>query len=124
METRKNLFISYLSLFTSLGTILCCALPSLLVVLGMGATFAGIIGSFPQLVWLSEYKIYVFSVSGTLILASGLMMYSSRNDPCPIDVDQARACASARRWSVVILSVSAGVWCIGFGFAFLAPWFI
>lgn len=120
---NKNLFFSYLSLFTSLGTILCCALPSLLVVLGLGATLAGVVGSFPQLVWISEYKLYVFTLSGVLIFLSGLMMYSSRNDPCPMDAAQARACASARRWSLVILSVSAGFWILGFIFAFLAPLF-
>jgi mercuric ion transport protein len=32
--------LSYLSLFTSLGTLLCCALPSLLVLFGLGATVA------------------------------------------------------------------------------------
>jgi hypothetical protein len=32
--------LGYLSLFTSLGTLLCCALPSLLVLLGLGATVA------------------------------------------------------------------------------------
>ena len=31
----------YLSLFTSFRTLLCCTLPSLLVLLGMGATVAG-----------------------------------------------------------------------------------
>lgn len=119
---NKNLFISYLSLFTSVGTILCCALPSLLVVLGMGATFAGLIGTFPQLVWISEYKIYVFSVSGVLILASIYLMYSSRNDPCPIDANQARACQAARRGSLIILSFSGVLWLVGFAFAFVLPY--
>jgi uncharacterized protein (DUF924 family) len=36
--TRSGL-LSYLSLFTSFGTLLCCALPSLLVLLGLGAVF-------------------------------------------------------------------------------------
>ena len=30
--------LSYISLFTSFGTLLCCALPSLLVLLGLGAS--------------------------------------------------------------------------------------
>ena len=30
--------LSYLSLFTSLSTLLCCALPSLFVLFGLGAT--------------------------------------------------------------------------------------
>lgn len=121
---KKNTFVSYLSLFTSVGTIFCCALPSLLVVLGMGTALAGLIGRFPQLVWISEYKNYVFLISGCLILASGLLMYSGRNAPCPIDPDQARACASSRRWSLIVLAASAILWSVGFIFAFIAPWFV
>ncbi len=37
---RENPWLSYLSLFTSLGTLFCCALPSLLVLFGLGATVA------------------------------------------------------------------------------------
>ncbi len=34
--------LGYLSLFSSLGTLLCCALPALFVLLGLGATVASI----------------------------------------------------------------------------------
>ena len=37
---RAGGVLSYLSLFTSFGTLLCCALPSLLVLVGLGATVA------------------------------------------------------------------------------------
>ena len=33
---RQNFWLQYLSLFSSLGTLLCCALPSLLVLFGLG----------------------------------------------------------------------------------------
>jgi len=36
----RNTLTTYLSLFTSFATLLCCALPSLLVLLGFGATVA------------------------------------------------------------------------------------
>ena len=42
--------VSYLSLFTSFGTLLCCALPSLLVLFGLGATVASFLSSLPWLV--------------------------------------------------------------------------
>jgi len=42
--------LSYLSLFTSLGTLLCCALPSLLVLFGLGATVASVLSEVPWLV--------------------------------------------------------------------------
>ena len=41
MIKNKSLIAPYLSLFTSFGTVFCCALPSLLVSIGMGAAFAG-----------------------------------------------------------------------------------
>lgn len=122
MKTNKSLLLSYMSLFTSFGTILCCALPSLLVILGLGATFAGLIGLFPQIVWLSENKALVFFISGLLISLNSLLTYSNRNTPCPIDPDEARACTVSRKWSIRILIFSGFIWAIGFLFAFLAPY--
>jgi len=37
---RRSAVLSYFSLFTSLSTLLCCALPSLLVLFGLGASVA------------------------------------------------------------------------------------
>jgi hypothetical protein len=48
--------LSFLSLFTSFGTLLCCALPSLLVLLGLGATVASLLSAAPWLVSLSHHK--------------------------------------------------------------------
>ena len=119
MMKNKSLLTSYLSLFSSFGTIICCALPSLLVSIGMGATFAGLIGIFPQIVWLSENKILVFSLSALLIIASSLLIYLNRNAPCPIDPDLARACKTGRKWSLRINIFSAVIWLVGFSFAFI-----
>ncbi|MCY4321647.1 MAG: hypothetical protein OXC37_04520 [Bdellovibrionaceae bacterium] len=120
---NKVLFASYLSLFTSFGTLFCCALPSLLVAIGMGATFAGLIGIVPQLVWLSENKILIFSLSGILILISSILIYLNRSASCPIDPEQAKACASSRKWSIRIVILSSVFWFFGFVFAFLVPLF-
>lgn len=120
MIKDKNLMTSYLSLFTSFGTILCCALPALLVSLGMGAVFVGLLGVFPQIVWLSEHKIFVFSGSGLMMMLSGVLIYLNRNAPCPIDADQARACKTSRKWSIRILTLSFLIWLVGFFFAFCA----
>ena len=38
-----------LSLFTSTGTLICCALPALLVSIGAGAVMAGLIEAVPQI---------------------------------------------------------------------------
>ena len=39
------------------------------------AVFAGLIGVFPQIVWLSENKLLVFASSGGMIFLSGLLIY-------------------------------------------------
>ena len=121
---KKNIILSYFSLFTSLGTILCCALPSLLVALGLGASFAGLIGAFPQIVWLSENKPLVFGLSGILILTSSILHYKNRNAPCPIDFHQAQACQMSRKLTTIILGISLFMWLIGFLFAYIIPLFL
>jgi mercuric ion transport protein len=112
---------AWLSLFTSTGTLLCCALPSLLVALGMGATMAGLVSSVPQLVWLSQYKLYVFSASGAMLGLASFLQYRSQFEPCPIDPEQARACTASRVWSLRVLLFAIVVWSVGFFFAFVAP---
>src|SRR5437764_12820625 len=67
--------LNYLSLFTSFGTLLCCALPSLLVLLGLGATVASFLSAVPWLVTLSHHKNWVFLVSGLLIAGNFAYTY-------------------------------------------------
>ncbi|MCH7992627.1 MAG: hypothetical protein IIC35_09450, partial [Gemmatimonadetes bacterium] len=58
------------ALAASLGTLICCALPSLLVLLGFGTTVAAVVSAAPWLVVLSRNKIWVFLAAGLLILGS------------------------------------------------------
>src|SRR5271168_4645157 len=67
--------LGYFSLFTSVGTLLCCALPSLLVLAGLGASVASTLSSLPWLVTLSHHKQWTFTISGVLIALSFLNMY-------------------------------------------------
>lgn len=110
-----------LSLFTSGATLVCCALPVLLVSLGLGATLAGFVGAVPQVVWLSEHKVWVFGVAGLMLGASGVMHFRARRLPCPTDPVLRKACTKGRRFSWVVLIVSLIVYSIGVFFAFIAP---
>lgn len=120
VEGRKHAILTWLSLFASTGTLVCCALPALLVSLGMGAALAGFVSNFPQLIWLSENKPAVFGVSGALILTSAAIQFGLRNQPCPIDPELRKACLSGRRFSWYILGASAAVFVTGSYFAFFA----
>lgn len=116
----KQTFLPTLSLFTSVGTLVCCALPALFVTLGAGAAFAGLVSAAPWLIALSKYKAWTFGLSGAMILLAGFMLWKSRNTPCPVNAEQAKACNRIRRNSLWMYSLSVVVWCVGFFFAFLA----
>lgn len=116
--------VNTLTLLTSFSTLFCCALPALFVALGAGAVLAGIVSTVPQLVWLSEHKIALFVVAGIMLAASGIMRYASRNAPCPIDVEQAKACMKLRKFSLAVYIVSLVIYATGFFFAFIAPYLL
>lgn len=115
----KNSVLPTLTLFGSLSTLICCALPALLVSIGAGAALAGIVGTIPQLVWFSEHKVALFAVSGFLILASAVGRYITRNAPCPVDPTQAKACTKLRKISAYVFYASLIIYATGFFFAFV-----
>jgi disulfide bond formation protein DsbB len=109
-----------LALFGSAGTLVCCALPALLVSLGMGAAVAGLVTAVPQITWFSDHKPLVFGGSGALIALSAVMQWRARNGPCPVAPQQAAVCQRLRRISWGILGFAAVAWTVGFFFAFVA----
>ncbi len=115
-----SVWLPALSLFTSAGTLICCALPALLVTIGAGAVLAGVVSNVPQLVWLSQYKAWVFGFAALMLVFAGVMQWRGRHAPCPADPAKAKACARLRRVSVVIYGVSVVIYLIGFFFAFIA----
>ena len=116
----KQKLLVMLSLVTSTGTLVCCALPALLVTLGAGAALAGLVGSAPWLIALSKYKTLTFGISGAMILIAGLSLRQSKTASCPIDPAQAAICAKLRKASNWIYWISVFLWCVGFFFAFVA----
>ena len=110
VNVDKKSILPTLSLFTSLSTLLCCALPALLVTIGAGAALASIVHVTPWLVYLSKYKIYTFLFSGLMLIVAGFFIYRSRNDPCPIDQDQAMACMRMRKGqSLYLFSIDINI---------------
>ena len=120
--TRRSAVLGYFSLFTSVSTLLCCALPSLLVLLGLGASVASMLAFTPWLVVLSRHKVWTFSISGTLIGLSFLNSYYlvprlKGRAPCDVD-DERSACQDTSRASKILLWVSAGIYAVGFFVAY------
>jgi mercuric ion transport protein len=118
-----NALLTYLSLFGSAGTLVCCALPSLLVLAGLGATVASVVSAVPWLVTLSRHKEWVFAASGLLIGLNFAYVYAiaprlrAGGDACLPGAPD--VCQSASRAARVVLWISTVLYVIGFFSAFL-----
>jgi hypothetical protein len=121
---RQTAGLATLSLFTSAGTLVCCALPALMVTIGAGAALAGLVSAAPWLVALSKYKALTFGVAGALLLGAGVMQWRARSLPCPADPAQAAACMRLRQVSLWIYGLSVAVYLVGFFFAFVAVYLL
>ena len=120
-ESRTGLWTSVLSLFASSGTLVCCALPALLVALGAGAALSSLVGAFPQIVWLSENKAALFVFAGVMLAAGGALQWSNRSAPCPVQPALRDACLRTRRTSLRVYLASLAVYAVGGWFAFVQP---
>ena len=114
-------WFSWLSIFTSAGTLVCCALPAALVAIGAGATLVGLVGVFPQIVWLSEHKVALFTVAAAMLAVAGWFQHRARFAPCPADPRLAAECERARRVSLRVYLVSVAMFAVGALFAFVLP---
>lgn len=111
--------LSFLTLFTSVSTLVCCALPALFVVLGFGAAFAGIVGTFPQLIWISEHKVFVFGLGAIFLALGGVLQWRARQAACPVDAKLGEACQTTRDWSFWVYIIAVLLYLVGAGFAFV-----
>ena len=110
---------TWLTLFASTGTLICCALPIVFVSLGFGATVAALTSSFPLLITLSLHKTWVFAFSGAMLVLSGWLMYRPGR-ACPTDPELGQLCNTTQTWNRRLYWSSVVIWCIGFFAAFLA----
>lgn len=117
--SKASWLSAWLSLFTSFGTLICCALPSLLVALGMGATLVGMLGQFPQLIWLSDHKAWLFGASLVMLTVTFFVRRWTANLPCPIDARE--ACERTKKISGVIFWGAVVINLFGVFFTFVLP---
>ncbi len=108
----------WLVLFSSSATLICCALPIVLVALGLGAVSASLFANLPFLVTLAQHKLWLFISTGCLLLLSGWLLYRSGRS-CPTDPKLAMQCAIADRWNRRFWWGSVVVWTIGLAAAYL-----
>ena len=120
LPQQREALVSSLALVTSLSTLVCCALPAILVALGAGAAMAGLVTAVPQLVWLSRYKEIVFLAAGAMLLTAVTLRFVNRGS-CPADPRQAELCQRLRKFGGITLSLSSALYAVAVFFAFIAP---
>ena len=111
-----------LSLFASLSTLICCALPALFVALGAGAAFVSLLGAFPFLITLSRYKVPISLFALAMIVIAGIVRYKAARMPCPTFAEE--ACARARRRAGVVYYLSVSLFVFATLFTYVVPRFI
>ena len=109
----------FLALFTSTGTLLCCALPAAIAAIAGGAAVGAFVTSFPWLISISHYKGWIFSIALVLIVFSGILTFRPKGKlACSITGGQ--GCETASSFSKVMFWISVIIFAIGFFFSYAA----
>jgi len=114
----KSSLLGWATLITTMSTLVCCALPILLVTLGFGAVVASLTFSFPVLITLGEQEGLMLGLSGVLLAFTGWFNFF-RKKTCPADPVLAEKCQRANRWNRIIFWSAFIIWSIGFSARFL-----
>jgi hypothetical protein len=120
----KNNTANIFSLFASSSTLICCALPSLFVALGAGASFASLITHIPFLITLSQYKVQITLFALLMIVMAGYVNYRTYHMPCPADPELGRLCMQTRRRSRILYYFSLVIFTFATIFTYLVPNFL
>lgn len=120
-DIKTTFFSSLVTLFASSSTLVCCAIPALLVSLGAGAALASLVAVFPQIVWISENKEIIFLISTLLMVIGGIVQWRNRYAPCPVNPKLRQVCLRTRKVSLSIYLISLVLLMIGGWFAFIQP---
>lgn len=118
-KAQREAGLSFITLFATTGTLVCCALPIVLVSVGLGASVATLTSFFPGLILLSKYKLWIFTGSGLLLGITAWTLWRPGRS-CPSDPVLAANCAKAERWSRRVFWSAVAIWGIGFFAAYLA----
>jgi mercuric ion transport protein len=112
---HEGRLLGVLSLFTSFGTLICCALPSLLVLFGLGATVASVLCAYRSCP-ITDSEVSWPPIPEGSITWPVAESSKARALACPIDDPR---CSVATRFSKVVLWISAAIWAAGAFTAFL-----
>lgn len=114
---NQSKIASFLALFTSTGTLLCCALPSAIAAIAGGSAVVSFVSTFPWLVSLSRHKEWIFLIAGVMILLSGVLTYRPKGK-IACSVTGGEGCAVAGWFTKAMFWMSACIYAVGVFFAY------
>ena len=117
LDSDHNSIIKFVYIF---GNIAMLCVTGFIGYAWYGATLAGLIGVFPYITFISDYKEYIFTISGILIFFGFFSQWSTKSFSCPSDPVKAKLCSKLRSFSWIILYISLTLFLVGFFFAFIA----
>lgn len=121
----KEIVSAYAALFASVGTLFCCALPALLVLLGFGLT--SVLTFFTAVPGWQRLAVYApwWFLGGALLLGTGFYFSyfhgpQPESEVCEIPVGSTEsACSTATRWNRRILWLSLFLYSLAAAMDFL-----
>ena len=93
-KEKKSLLTQILVLFASSSTLVCCAIPALLVAIGATGALISLFSNIPFLITISENKEMVFTISGLLIIIAFWTQRKDEIDSCELDDTLMMSCLS------------------------------
>ncbi len=113
----KRGVVNFLALFTSSGTLLCCALPATITAIAGGAALVSFTSNFPWLMEIAAKKGWIFLVSGLMITLSGTLIFRPKGRvACSLAGKD--GCAVAGRVTRIVFWFSLGMYTVGAFFAY------
>lgn len=116
-DTLRQSAANVLALFTSTGTLLCCALPSALAAAAGGSAVVSLVSAVPWLVPLSKVKEWIFLGAGLMIVVSAFLTFRPKGKVA-CTIAGGKGCQVASRFQKVMFWLSAGIYGIGAFFAY------
>lgn len=108
---------SFFALFTSAGTLLCCALPAAVSAIAGGAAVTSLISVFPWLVPLSAHKEWIFLGAGIMLIISGILVYRPKGKVA-CRLSGGAGCRTAGTFTKVTFWISVAIYSTGALFAY------
>ena len=113
--------LATLALLFCSSTLMCCALPAALVMIGAGSVLASLLSWLPAMVILSEQKLLVFGIAGISLIMTAFALKQSSRMPCPLDPSLSRRCRRRLSQGRRLYVLSCTAFIIGIFFAYVLP---